>query len=1072
MSKLDSKDCPQPEMLSDFLLGKLDLESSQQCESHLAQCNPCVETISGLNLNDTFMSLVEEVGADSVGSESDREKSIVSNLIHRLANVGTRTNRPVLDANQRAADVIALLAPPTKPEAIGQIDHYRIESVLGCGSTGVVFGAIDENLDRPVAIKVLRPSLGDAARQRFIAEARATANLNHPGIVTIFHVGDTGNVAYIVMQWLPGETLEQRLDRETLLDSSTVKNYGVQIARGLSKAHEKGLIHRDIKPANLWITEDGHVKILDFGLVRIMDESPQLTCTGMIAGTPCFMSPEQSRGDELDGRSDLFSLGCVFYRCLTGKLPFVSSNALATLQAIQRVAPESPKRLEPSVDQDLSDLTMSLLEKSPHRRPDSANDVALAIESPRSEWPFSYESNDAHLTTEPQKLELKPATKPSSIDSFWGRTLTALALGLIGFAAFAFWPQIIRIATNQGEIVIESNDPNVQIEVLDGGQRVEIIDLKTSQSIQIQSGTYQIRALGDKNSVSIDKETLTLSRGETEIVTVKNSASTGVDSLPSNTKDSDSGSHQLIGEISAATPGLGGPVKIQVNHTNGKLDLIGSDEDCATVAKEISKINPNSNGKSVLPVIIPLRYFKSQDLARSLDRVFRRDNKPAVIAAVHAPNALMVFASDVFIEQIQGIVDENEKRAADRGGTVKGSQTAERVNLPRQHATDRSTFLIAKDNPQFPGLSGPVRIAFDAKHKGLSVVGDDNDRAIVSEKITELSSKGDGSTNLEEILSGLANAGKAARTVYSEPVYDGMTFEECHNAVKYERDGDKLRKPCIGLMELSDSESSQAVNKDLLMAVLRIQGIDYNSYSAQRYVRWLTKSQLQELAVESTSGDDDERWRLFRKQFIKQWKRLRPVEDKLIENIVAAVREDSIVEEIPAFTLSNLIEMNQLSKANFKKAIECLSAYAQTSENSRYFFRSIISVHPSWPGLGAAMCDPISRFNRDEIRDWLRRVNELDAENQKAVIRAFAKRVLELEVDSVCTSFLANLPEDLVREFKPVVDEFAATNSKPALNLQYIIRQRRLSLAEPEGAKFNEGAKAVEGERAAEGTKQ
>jgi hypothetical protein len=1030
MSKLDSKACPQPKTLSDFLLGKLDFESSQQCESHLAECEPCIETISGLNVNDTFQSLVANSGSVESTSESAADESIVSNLIHRLAEVGKTTGLVDTSHEQRAADVIALLSPPESADAIGQIDHYRIENVLGCGSTGVVFGATDETLDRPVAIKVLRPSLGDAARQRFIAEARATANLNHANIVTIFHVGVTGSVAYIVMQWLPGETLEQRLERESVLDSSAVKNYASQIAKGLAKAHEKGLIHRDIKPANLWITEDDHVKILDFGLVRIMDESPQLTCTGMIAGTPCFMSPEQSRGDELDARSDLFSLGCVIYRCLTGKLPFVSSNALATLQAIQRTAPESPKSLEPSVDQDLSDLAMSLLEKSPHRRPGSANEVALAIESPRNEWPFRYElASDSRDAAQTKSLP-KPMPGSSGMESFWGRGLAALALGVIGFAAFAFWPQIIRIATNQGEIVIESNDPDVQIEVLDGGKQVEIIDLKTDQTIQIQAGTYQIRAIGEENSVSIDKETLTLSRGESEIVKVTKSLSANVkaagltSSLSTAPLNPTGEASTLRASANTALSSIdpmhrvspGDVLGVFVERVTGMIEDFKGDRDYLGIPVVV-----RSDGTISIPLVDPIsvKGMTALDIENAIRKSYTLKDVFVEGRSFH----VCVVVRSVY----QGAKVVDEARGFSRTATSQ----------------KQSTFEIASDNPQVPGLKGPVQVTYDSESASINVIGDAEDCKIVTKAVSRLSSEGETPPDLEQVLTKLANSGKLANRVYREPVYDGMTFDECLNAVKFERDAEKLEKPCIGLMELCDSKSSEAVNDKLLQAVFRIQKYNSNSPAIRRYVRWLSSTQFHDLAIEITASNDEQRWLLFHRYFLSEWKRLRPVEDNLISNIIDTVQKGNLGSEAAAGVLTAIIRQGQLSKTNANKTFECLTAYAKTAEYSEDYFETLVNSNPSRPGLGEAMCGPVSRSNQKEIEGWSIRVNRLSASNRKAVIKTFAKRTFEIPFNHTCVAYLSNLPEDLQLEIKPVVKEFVAAESKSAIAVDFAMTQRQ-----------------------------
>ena len=164
----------------------------------------------------------------------------------------------------------------------------------------MVFHAIDETLNRNVALKVLRPSLGSVARDRFMAEARVAASIEHKNVVTIYQVGQIDRLAFIAMQWLPGKTLESIVashSQEPQIEETETKRIVSQVAAGLAAAHQKQMVHRDIKPANIWICDDSDdVKILDFGLARIADDDPGLTATGMLAGTPNFMSPEQARG--------------------------------------------------------------------------------------------------------------------------------------------------------------------------------------------------------------------------------------------------------------------------------------------------------------------------------------------------------------------------------------------------------------------------------------------------------------------------------------------------------------------------------------------------------------------------------------------------------------------------------------------------------------------------------------------------------------------------------------------------------------------------------------------------------
>ena len=521
------KNCPDSQTLTDFLLGKLPASELDDCREHLVECDPCVETIRGLKVDgDTLNDLSREAWLSSTGKgEPKPENQIVDELMQRMEDLSMHPSTNRLSradiTEYRAAEVQRLFESAKIESDLGRLGKYRIIELLGAGSTGVVYQAIDADLERTVALKILRPSLGESARERFLAEAKATAKLNHPNIVSIFEVGIEGPLAFISMNWEAGETLEQLLAKTENLSVDQTRTLGTHLADALSQAHQLGLIHRDIKPANVWIPDGLGVagcKILDFGLVRVTDEDPQLTCTGMIAGTPCYMSPEQSRGQSLDGRSDLFSLGCMLYQTLLGKLPFCSENALSTLQSIQRDQPTPPIEMDPSIPQDVSDLVMCLLEKSPSRRPPNSESVVFAFSNARKEWPFEVQlSSSANTDVVAEKVSLKPA---GGLGKLIATLLVGLAIGAIGLFGFMYGPQITRIVTNQGVIEINSQVDDVEIEITKNGERIQILDLATNQTIQLSAGAYEIRELGEQNSVQIKNNELTLSRGETEIVTI------------------------------------------------------------------------------------------------------------------------------------------------------------------------------------------------------------------------------------------------------------------------------------------------------------------------------------------------------------------------------------------------------------------------------------------------------------------------------------------------------------------------------------------------------------------------
>jgi len=256
--------------------------------------------------------------------------------------------------------------------------------VLGTGGMGVVFHAVDLHLRRPVALKVMRPSLAASAEfhRRFLREARLAAAIDHEHVVTVYQVGEDRGVPFLAMQLLRGQTLEQRLERAGgRLPLPEVLRVGREIAAGLAAAHARGLVHRDIKPANVWLEEGrGHVRIVDFGLARGSEPDAQFTQAGTVIGTPAYMAPEQASGAAVDARCDLFSLGAVLYRAVTGKAPFGDVNTLSVLRALATQTPVPPHRIVPSLPRMFSGLVMRLLAKDPADRPQSAREVAEAIE--------------------------------------------------------------------------------------------------------------------------------------------------------------------------------------------------------------------------------------------------------------------------------------------------------------------------------------------------------------------------------------------------------------------------------------------------------------------------------------------------------------------------------------------------------------------------------------------------------------------------------------------------------------------------------------------------------------------
>lgn len=323
------------------------------------------------------------------------------------------------------------------------ISHYRIIEELGGGGMGVVYRAEDIRLGREVALKFLSEDLSrePIALERFEREARSAAAINHPNICTIYEVGEHGGHPFLAMELLEGQTLKQRIGNKPVRLEALL-NWAIQITDGLEAAHARGVVHRDIKPANLFITANGQAKILDFGLAKVARAGRHaaaaastqteiatvdaLTTTGAAAGTPSYMSPEQATGEELDARTDLFSLGIVLYEMATARMPFSGKASGAVMAAILRDTPEPPSHINHEIPPRLEEIIEKALEKDREVRYQHAADLRADLRR------LKRSLDSGQVSSTPSVRAARVSRK-----SYWRLVLAGVAISIVVIAIAA-----------------------------------------------------------------------------------------------------------------------------------------------------------------------------------------------------------------------------------------------------------------------------------------------------------------------------------------------------------------------------------------------------------------------------------------------------------------------------------------------------------------------------------------------------------------------------------------------------------------------------------------------------------
>ncbi len=506
------------ESLRLLLYGDEQGSQFEAAQRHLDTCTDCQ-----LRFDELAAGQEEWAEAKRLLAVGEAERLLTDEEADRSWSVAGHRHPPKEWSDSMASQ---LLSPPSHPEMLGRIGRYDIERLIGAGGMGVVFKAFDSELNRPVAVKVLAPHLAGsgAARSRFAREARAAAAVVDEHVVAIHNVEADGEWPFLVMQYVAGESLQTRLDRCGPLEICEILRIGMQTARGLAAAHSQGLIHRDVKPSNILLEESVDRALLtDFGLARTVDDA-SLTHTGCHPGTPQFMSPEQARGESVDQRSDLFSLGSVMYTMCTGRPPFRAETTFGILRRITDTEPRPIREINPDIPEWLCAIISKLMSKRADDRFESAREVAELFEECLAHV------QQPTVVPLPLKIEIVAGLAKSSdsagVPKFLAtsaarRSIQWLIAAVLITGVLIFAGVLISIELNKGTLTIQCEADGVPIKITQGDKVVEKLAVnRMGASVRIAAGKYVVEIDGEADGITIKNGIVELQRRGQRIVKV------------------------------------------------------------------------------------------------------------------------------------------------------------------------------------------------------------------------------------------------------------------------------------------------------------------------------------------------------------------------------------------------------------------------------------------------------------------------------------------------------------------------------------------------------------------------